>query len=470
MISSRRTLSRFAYVFFELVLTTGAFLAAEWMRGALRTELHKVFTFGQHLWLLPVVLVVWMPLLWYWGFQRAHRTADALQEAWKILKVVSVGSLIVGAVIVIRKFDPSRVLLGLFVGFDAAGLVVFRMLAISIAHHSRKRGYDRIYVLVAGTGKAARKHVAELQAHPEWGLEVKGMLSEGPKLAIDEVGGVKVLGSIGDLPSLLRKEVVDEVHFAVSRRTLEKLDEAVRACDEIGATVRIVMGLFGQLNSRPTLELLTGTPLLTLSSAPRDEVALLLKRILDMAISIVALLASSPVLLVSSLLIKLTSPGPIIFRQRRSGMNGRTFTLYKFRTMVRDAEAKRDQLVSKNEMDGPVFKIKNDPRVTRVGRVFRKLSIDELPQLWNVLRGDMSIVGPRPPIPAEVEKYEQWQRRRLSMRPGITCIWQISGRNDVDFRRWMEMDLEYIDNWSLALDLKIILKTIPAVLISRGAS
>jgi len=173
----------------------------------------------------------------------------------------------------------------------------------------------------------------------------------------------------------------------------------------------------------------------------------------------------------AALAIKITSPGgPIIFRQKRSGMNGRVFTLYKFRTMVPNAEALKASLEAKNEMDGPVFKIRNDPRVTRVGRILRKLSIDELPQLWNVLRGDMSIVGPRPPIPAEVERYERWQRRRLSMRPGITCIWQVSGRNNVDFKRWMEMDLEYIDNWSLALDFKILLKTIPAVLSSRGAS
>jgi exopolysaccharide biosynthesis polyprenyl glycosylphosphotransferase len=209
---------------------------------------------------------------------------------------------------------------------------------------------------------------------------------------------------------------------------------------------------------------------LTLSSSPQDPVSLILKRAMDIAVSLVALIAALPLfILPAMILIKWTSPGPVVFRQKRVGRNGRLFTLYKLRTMHVDAEKMKDSLQAQNEVDGPAFKIRNDPRVTPVGAVLRKLSIDELPQLWNVLRGDMSLVGPRPPLPAEVERYERWQRRRLSMRPGITCIWQVSGRSDVAFHRWMEMDLEYIDNWSLGLDLKILLQTIPSVFTARGA-
>jgi exopolysaccharide biosynthesis polyprenyl glycosylphosphotransferase len=466
MMHRRRALSTLTYVLFELVLTAAAFLLAGWIREVFPPD----FRLETHLWLLLFVGAAWLPLLWRWGLSRAQRTDRPALELWKLLKAVVVGTLAIVGVIVARKFDPSRGFLALFVGIDFFLLTLFRMLAISIAHHQRKRGYDRVYVLVVGTGKAARRHVQELREHPEWGLEVRGLLSEAPKLALNEVAGVGLKGSLSDLPDLLRREVVDEVHFAVSRRTLERLDAAVRACDEMGVTVRIVMSLVGQLNSRPSLEHLGGAALLTLSSAPRDELGLVVKRAFDVLASAVALVAASPVMLAASALIKLTSPGPAVFRQKRSGMSGRVFTLYKFRTMVVNAEALKTQLAAWNEMDGPVFKIRDDPRVTAVGRILRKLSIDELPQLWNVLRGDMSIVGPRPPIPAEVEKYERWQRRRLSMRPGITCIWQVSGRNTVDFRRWMEMDLEYIDNWSLGLDLKILLKTIPAVLSSRGAS
>jgi exopolysaccharide biosynthesis polyprenyl glycosylphosphotransferase len=470
MMNRRRLFGGAAHVFFDLAATVGAFFLAAWIRGRVAIDPGKPFQLAAHLWLLPVALAIWAPLLWRWGFHRAQRTDQPGIELWKIVKTVVVGSLLLLAAIVLRKFDPARVFLALFVGLDAALLFLLRMACVSVAHHQRKRGYDRLYVIVVGTGKAARQHVEQLRSHPEWGLEVKGLLAEVPKLSLDEVAGFKLLGSLPDLPDLLKKEVVDEVHFAVSRRTLERLDEAVLVCDEMGVTVRVAMGLLGRLNSRTSLEALEGTALLTLSSAPRDGLALLVKRVIDVGVSATALVAALPVAALAALAVKVTSSGPLIFRQKRSGMNGRDFTLYKFRTMVANAEALQAGLALKNEMDGPVFKIKADPRVTGVGRVLRKLSLDELPQLWNVLRGDMSIVGPRPALPSEVGKYERWQRRRLSMRPGITCIWQVSGRNNVDFKRWMEMDLEYIDNWSLALDCRIILKTIPAVLFSRGAS
>jgi exopolysaccharide biosynthesis polyprenyl glycosylphosphotransferase len=191
---------------------------------------------------------------------------------------------------------------------------------------------------------------------------------------------------------------------------------------------------------------------------------------MDVTGSALGLAVLSPLFALVALFIKATSPGPVLFAQERMGLNGRRFKCLKFRTMIVDAEARLAELQHLNEVDGPVFKIRRDPRITKIGVFLRKASVDELPQLWNVLRGDMSLVGPRPPIPAEVEKYERWQRRRLSMRPGITCLWQISGRSNVDFDRWMRLDLNYIDNWSLALDLVILLKTVPAVLTTRGAA
>ncbi len=194
----------------------------------------------------------------------------------------------------------------------------------------------------------------------------------------------------------------------------------------------------------------------------------MVKSILDRVLAAVGLLVLSPLFLLVGILIKISSPGPVLFRQARYGLNGRIFTLFKFRTMVVDAEKMREDLKAANEMDGPVFKIKEDPRVTGIGRLLRKTSFDELPQLINVLRGEMSLVGPRPPIPSEVKEYDHWQRRRLSMKPGLTCIWQVSGRNDVSFEEWMRMDLAYIDRWSLLLDVKLLLKTLPAVLLGTG--
>jgi exopolysaccharide biosynthesis polyprenyl glycosylphosphotransferase len=212
-----------------------------------------------------------------------------------------------------------------------------------------------------------------------------------------------------------------------------------------------------------------GMPFLAFSTVPTDSLALLVKRVFDLVFSVATLLFLSPLLLVISVAVKLESPGPVLFRQRRVGLNGREFVLLKFRSMRADAEAEQAALSHRNEMNGPVFKLSDDPRVTRVGRILRKASLDELPQFWNVLRGEMSVVGPRPPIPAEVKRYERRERRRLSMKPGITCVWQVSGRNEIDFDRWVQLDLAYIDNWSFWRDMKIVLKTIPAVIWGRGA-
>src|SRR5207237_201257 len=213
-----------------------------------------------------------------------------------------------------------------------------------------------------------------------------------------------------------------------------------------------------------------GFPLLSFSTTPTNEALMFIRRILDIVLAAVILAIFGPILMLpAAILIKLTSPGPILFKQKRCGLSGRQFVMYKFRSMVDNAEQLRVELAPLNEMDGPVFKVSRDPRITTIGKIIRRRSIDELPQLFNVLRGDMSLVGPRPPLPQEVARYERWQRRRLSMKPGMTCLWQISGRNEVSFEDWMKLDLTYIDNWSLLLDLKILLKTVPVVLLGRGA-
>jgi exopolysaccharide biosynthesis polyprenyl glycosylphosphotransferase len=218
------------------------------------------------------------------------------------------------------------------------------------------------------------------------------------------------------------------------------------------------------------LEEIEGIPLLTFSTVPHNEFVLALKRVFDILVSSAAIILFVPFFLPISLAIKATSPGPVFFHQTRVSLNGRHFTLYKFRSMVANAEEKKQELLHLNQMEGPVFKMENDPRVTWVGQFLRKTSLDEFPQFWNVLKGDMSIIGPRPPLPEEVEQYQPWQRRRLSMRPGLTCLWQIKGRNTIrDFEQWINLDLQYIDTWSLGLDLKIFLKTIPTILLARGA-
>lgn len=233
--------------------------------------------------------------------------------------------------------------------------------------------------------------------------------------------------------------------------------------------MRILLDFLPTGFSHVFVDHLAQVPLLTFSSTPQNDFALLLKRALDVALSALVLVVLSPLFLVMALLIILTSRGPVFYRQTRCGLGGRRFTLLKFRSMVSNADQLLHHLEELNEVDGPVFKMRNDPRCTVIGRWMRMLSLDELPQLWNVLRGDMSLVGPRPPLPAEVEQYESWQRRRLRMRPGLTCLWVLEGRSRLQFDRWVKLDLLYIDNWSVWLDFKILLRTIPTVLSSRGA-
>jgi exopolysaccharide biosynthesis polyprenyl glycosylphosphotransferase len=263
--------------------------------------------------------------------------------------------------------------------------------------------------------------------------------------------------------------VIDEIIFAMDSGRLAEMEEVFLRCDEEGVRTRVVVDFFPHVNSQVYLDRLGTMPLLTFSAAPHDEIRLLLKRITDVAVAAAALVLLLPLMVLIALLIRLTSPGPAIFRQQRCGLNGRRFTFYKFRSMCNNAEELKASLMHLNQKS-TAFKIPNDPRLTPIGRFLRKFSIDEWPQLWNVLKGEMSLVGPRPAVPEEVEQYQTWQRRRLRMRPGLTCLWALAGRDGLDFDSWMKMDMQYIDSWSLELDLKILLRTIPRVLTGWGAS
>jgi exopolysaccharide biosynthesis polyprenyl glycosylphosphotransferase len=289
----------------------------------------------------------------------------------------------------------------------------------------------------------------------------------------DEQGSLRLKSEypvhrLGELPNLLRGQVVDEVILTVESQNLAEFEDIFVLCDEEGVRTRIVLDFFPHVNSEMYLDRLGTLPLLTFSAAPYDEIRLLAKRVIDVVLAGAALVLLFPFMLLVALLILLTSPGPMVFRQVRCGLNGRRFTCYKFRSMCRNAEELRAQLEHLS-MRSTAFKIQDDPRLTPVGRWLRKFSIDEWPQLWNVLKGDMSLVGPRPAVQGEVDNYKGWQRRRLRMRPGLTCSWAIEGRDNLDFETWMSLDMQYIDNWSLTLDWKILLLTIPQVLTGRGA-
>jgi exopolysaccharide biosynthesis polyprenyl glycosylphosphotransferase len=325
-------------------------------------------------------------------------------------------------------------------------------------------------VLIAGTNETARKIARTIEQHPYWGFRILGFVSEQGDEPQAAVEGHPHLGPMEEIATIVEENVVDEVIFALHRQELHRLENLLLQLEEQGIRARLALDLFPHARARVQVGTFEELPLLTYSTTPTSELRLFAKRLMDIAISLVVLALTLPAMLLIATILKIAYGGAVLYRQTRCGLYGRRFTLLKFRTMIDNADQRQQALSHLNEMDGPVFKMKQDPRVTPIGRWLRRLSLDELPQLWNVVKGDMSLVGPRPPVPQEVSAYQRWQRRRLSMRPGLTCLWQIQGRNDLDFDRWMELDLEYIDNWSPFLDLKILAKTIPVVLSGRGAS
>lgn len=343
-----------------------------------------------------------------------------------------------------------------------------RTVALLALRALRGRGRNSRYVLIVGTGPRAAGARAVLEQNRQWGLQVVGYLDETDAAIAPGIDPEKV-HKLVDLPRLLREKVIDEVVVACPRSMLASLGPVVAVCAESGVPITVLSDLFGDFLPPPQVSRFGGNAALSFATVHHSGLELALKRGIDIAVSGIILAMAAPILAVAAIAIKRTSPGPVMFRQIRCGLYGRPFEMLKLRTMVADAEARRAELLELNEMDGPVFKMKHDPRITPVGRILRRFSLDELPQLWNVLRGDMSLVGPRPPIPSEVDCYATTDRRRLSMRPGITCLWQVSGRNQIGFDQWVKLDLDYIDSWSVGLDMRVLLKTIPAVFKGTGA-
>src|SRR5574338_416898 len=337
----------------------------------------------------------------------------------------------------------------------------------SVLRYARRHGRNYRHVLIVGSGPRAREARDEIARHPEWGLRVLGFADDCDAPIDSKLEGEPVF-KLSALVGLFRDEVVDEVLVACPRSLLPHLSPVIGLCASVGVPVFLVSDLFGDLLPPPRAALFGQLQALSFAPVHHSQVMLLAKRALDIVVGGALLMAAAPVLVGAAAFIKLTSRGPVLFRQTRCGLHGRRFDMLKLRTMYEDAEERRHEVQHLNEMSGPVFKIRNDPRVTRVGRYLRRWSIDELPQLWNVLRGDMSLVGPRPPIPSEVAQYETAQRRRLSMRPGLTCLWQVSGRNEIDFDDWVKLDLHYIDSWSLILDLQVMARTVSSVLRGTG--
>ncbi len=426
-------------------------------------------TLGHALWLPLVAMPVFYVLFAWSGLYGSLRTKSIREMPLMVGKAILLGGLILGAAIfLVQAKYFSRSLFALFLILHYA-LIVSEKLAIRVSQrYVRRKGFNYRTILIVGINEQGMRIADALRENREFGFKVVGMVN-GYGQEYVQADEYKVLGGVEDLEKIVDSHIVDEIIFSLPLDQLVRCETQILKCEEVGLKIHLRVDFAHSLFSRTYLGTVSEIPLLTLASTPHQAAEVIVKRAVDLGVSAAALVLAAPVMAVIAALIKLESTGPVLFRQVRLGLNGRRFMLLKFRSMVHDAERQREALSGLNEMSGPVFKIANDPRVTCVGRFLRRTSLDELPQLWNVLRGDMSLVGPRPPLPSEVVKYERWQRRRLSMKPGLTCLWQVNGRNNVNFDEWMKLDMEYIDNWSLGLDLKILARTVPAVLFSRGA-
>jgi len=392
------------------------------------------------------------------GFYDRPLLGSRWASAWLLFKgcVFSVV-----AVTLVLFFFRVYVARSIILGFGSISFVLIfakeEILRIGLKSKIARGQLARRFILV-GTNEELDKMRAEFKPRSEEGLEIAGELDLG-KVSLDQLADV------------LHELSVNGVILSGRRTDFEQVESVIKTCELEGVEVWLVADFFKTQISRTSFDDFFGRPIMVFRTAPEASWQSVSKQAIDFTGALLLLLISSPVFLVAALLIRFTSSGPVLFRQKRAGLNGQPFTMYKFRTMISDAEMRQHELAQMNEMEGPVFKMKNDPRVTGVGRRLRKFSLDEFPQLWNVLRGEMSLVGPRPLPVEQVKRFNDVaHRRRLSVKPGLTCLWQVSGRNDVkDFRDWVRLDLEYIDNWSLWLDLKILWRTIPIVLTGAGA-
>jgi exopolysaccharide biosynthesis polyprenyl glycosylphosphotransferase len=469
---SRPRKARVLFGLSDLILATVAFELAYQTRALLHLEHLFYLTVQQKALVLGFSLVALVGIgLWLEVYEKldAGHPRIILRDS---ARQCAYGALCLVVFEYTLRMDLSRFFLMLFAVYAWVLLLLFRLTAGRVVGVIRREFAAPHFVMVVGTGDRAMRLARALEQSADYGIRLRGFLNEKPDEAAQ---GSIALGSqykvwpIGELPSILRQHVVDEILFAVGSESLANLEEIFLLCDEEGVRTRLAVDFFPHVNSTVSLDRFGATPLLTFSAAPYDEIRLLVKRGTDVAIAAAGLIVLSPLMAAIAVLVRLTSPGPAIFRQVRCGLNGRRFLFYKFRSMCENAEEMQAAVAHLNTR-GTVFKIPSDPRLTPIGRYLRKFSIDEWPQLWNVLRGDMSLVGPRPAVPSEVDRYQRWQRRRLRMRPGLTCLWAVAGRDNVDFETWMKLDMQYIDNWSLALDWKILLRTIPRVLTGRGAN
>ena len=476
MISRSGTISDFCLKLSDLslsLLSLGAVIVLRYSPSANPTSI--VDYLSQRVKVTNAILGVLLMLAWYaafaaQGLYASHRLGSRFKEVVEIARAVAICSVALLVADAIGRWPTIG--LRTVASFGLVSFVLVSGMRLALRYNLRRlreRGHNVKSLLIVGGGSRALAFAAHIKRRHDLGYKILGYVDSDPGY----VNGGNYLGTIEDLPRLMGTEIIDEVAIALPIKShYSEIERAVGLLEEQGITAHVLSDLFPQKLARAHSVDFDGMPIVTLGSVPPFSWRTEAKRLIDLSVAGIMLIVSAPVLLAAAIAVKLDSAGPIFFVQERVGFNKRRFRMIKFRTMSVDAEARMKDVEHLNEKQGtPIFKIKNDPRITRVGRWLRKTSIDELPQLINVLVGDMSVVGPRPLSVRDATRMEEaWQKRRFSVKPGLTCLWQVSGRSQLSFEQWMQLDLEYIDHWSLGLDASILLRTIPAIVLARGAS
>ena len=449
---------------FQKLVDACLFAASFWLAHLIRSDNptlplssnYEIKPFEEYLWLVVIIMVVTPFLLEIQGFYNRPLIPSRRWTIWQLFKACTLAVIVVISLMYLTKEELARWVPPLF-GAISFGLILVKeeLVRLELGAKAGRVQFKKRFILVGTTEDTAR---FKAQLSSADGIEVVNQLN------LNETGIERLVG-------LLHEHSANGVILNAKHTYFGQVEKAIQACELEGVEAWLLADFFNTQLSQTLLDELHGRPMLIFRSTPEHSWQAIVKEAFDVATSFLLLLLLLPVFLIVTVLIKLSSPGPVLFRQQRSGLNGRPFTMLKFRSMVSDADQRKHELEALNEMGGPVFKVTDDPRVTPIGRFLRRHSVDELPQLLNVFRGDMSLVGPRPLPVDEVQRFDDLaHRRRLSVKPGMTCLWQVSGRNNVkDFKDWVRLDLEYIDNWSLWLDFKILLRTIPVVFTGTGA-
>lgn len=463
-----------AKVLADAVLINAAFFVAylmryEWQWYRPVDEAYRVpfsVYFPNSLALTAILLLVY----WAEGAYSYIRKRSWFSDVWVILRGAVTG---VAALYVFSLLQRAVLYSRLIFAYAGIAIVVFlataRTVQKYIAGQLRKRGRGVQRALIVGAGEVGRTIMRNIVAQPELGYQVVGFVDDRPERGTKDIGRFKALGATDHIPEVIKQQKVDVVVVTLPWLYHRKILSIMGQCERAQVAVKIVPDLFQMSLSNVDIDDLNGIPLISIRPPSISGSNLALKRAADLFFATLLLVLTLPLMLVMALLIKLDSSGPAVFRQTRVGRGGRPFTVFKFRTMHQDAEQRQEELTGLNEASGPLFKIKQDPRRTRLGRFLRRTSIDELPQLYNVLRGEMSMIGPRPALPSEVQQYQAWHMKRLETWPGLTGLWQVSGRSELSFDEMVLLDIYYIENWSPLLDLKIALKTIPCLVVGTGA-